>query len=199
MTWKLALCSTGPMSGKSTLAKYLEANYGFIRADHSRTLVEDYAKWLAPLTADEVYANKELYRRALQQHGYDAGFNDGSRMVYWVKRTLSEWLSFKPQRNVVFDSFRGEVQAQVMRDMGFEIVQLSISEDARQVRADELGRDYEQIVISMFKRPELELGVKNPDITLNAELPVEVLAKVLIDRPEHTQGYRIFGSDIRPH
>jgi hypothetical protein len=199
MTWKFALCSTGPMSGKSTLARYLRDEYGFMYADHSRTLVEDYAKWLAPLTVGEVYANKEHYRQELQQHGYDVGFNDESRMVYWAKYTLTEWLRLKPQRNVVFDSVRGEGQAQVLRDMGFEIVQLEISEDARQMRADEIGRDYEQIVISMFRQPELELGIARPDITLNAELPVEVLGKILIDRPEHTRGYRIFGSDIRSH
>lgn len=213
MSYKLALTSSGPLSGKSTLAKYLESEHGFIRADHSRTLVQSFVDtWnnthdCMDITVEEVYAEKEEWRQALQQHSLEVGFSDPGHAVYWTKRTLKEWLSYKPQRNVVFDSFRGELQAQTMRDLGFMVVQLQITEEEREYRAIQLGKDYTKIKAAMDARPDLEKGIAKPDLTLNSELPLDVQARILWtagDLFESSQkrredgGLRVFGSTYYP-
>jgi hypothetical protein len=204
MTRKYALVSTGPLSGKSTLAKHLEREYGFIRADHSRSLVEAFvAQWnaqeadgLRAITVDEVYRDKEKWRPSLQEFGYTSGFNDPLKAVRWAKYTLREWLQYKPERNVVFDSLRGEGQAQVMRDLGFQIVQLEIDDETRCERARMRGFECRPLLTAMDLHPELERGIKHPDIVLNASLPVEVLGKILVQVPEGAHGIQIFSSYV---
>lgn len=194
-----ALTSNGPYSGKTTLAKHLEREYGFLVASHSRSLVELYvADWnrVDPnhrLTVEQVYTDKERHRPTLQAFGYTIGFNDPHKAEQWVRYTLREWLQ-TPQQDVVFDPARGEVQAQVLQDMGFKIVQLEISDDERCRRASLLGKDCSAVMLAINQRPELERGVKHPDISLNAELPVEVLGRILVQTPEDTHGLRIFGA-----
>lgn len=202
MVYKFALTSTGPLSGKTTLAEYLRDQYGFMVASHSNTIVEGYvADWnashVSTISVPYVYANKEAFRQDLQTWGNTSGFNDPEKCILWVRKTLADWLQYTPARDVVFSETRGEGQAQVLRDLGFEIIQLHITEDEREYRAIQLGRDYEQIVKSMVAHPELELGIAQPDISLNAELSVEVLARVLLDRPKKFKGYTIYGNEVR--
>lgn len=196
----IALTSTGPLSGKSTLAKRLAREYEFIHADHSRTLVVSFVMHanaqvlpersglILPLTVEDVYKDKEFYRTRLQGHGNRIGFNDPALAKEWMLYTLfqSGWFSDAGQdRDVVFDSFRGEAQAQALRELGFTLVQLHIGEDERMRRAMESGVDYARIVQAMIEHPELELGIKSPDITLNGEADVEYLARLLVNRPAH--------------
>lgn len=193
MSRKFALTGTGPLSGKSTLAKRLAREYEFIHADHSRTLVASFVLWannlpnpersglVLPITVDEVYNNKEVYRVSLQEHSYRVGFSDPAQAKGWTVLTLAEWLR-DTTRDVVFDSFRGEAQAQVMRELGFTLVQIEISEDARIYRAIKSGAFYHEVLDAMNEHPELELGIKSPDITLNGEQDVGVLARSLIFR-----------------
>jgi len=200
---KFALTSTGPISGKSTLAKYLEREHNFIRADHSHTLVSHYVdRWNVvhdrnPISMAQFYAYKDKYRPDLQEYGYKIGFNDTDLSSYWMTKTLSAWLESGQSRDVVFDSFRGELQAQVLRDMGFELVQLSIPTNVRMDRAWQLGMDFEQIRSAMSAHPELELGIANPDVRLRGDLPVEEQARILLHRPQGRRlGVSIFGSEI---
>lgn len=202
MKYKIALTSTGPLSGKSTLAKHLESEYGLYRADHSRTLVREFVLAAASgamccpgLTVEKVYEEKEKWRQALQTFGYEIGFNDPKKTKYWAEKTITAWTGEGP--GIVFDSFRGEVQAQALRALGFVIVQIEIDEDERRRRAEGMGRGYEAIWKSMQAEPELELGIAQPDITLNGALPTDVQARILLDRPEVTNGYRLFGSTIK--
>lgn len=213
MKYKIALTSSGPLSGKSTLAKYLENEHGFYIVDHSSTLVKSYVEaWNQtfsemglPITVEDVYRNKEVHRQALQEHGDNIGFN-GRRMFEWVGTTVGDGGG----RNIVFDSFRGEAQAQVLRDLGFMLVQLKITEDVRRERAETMGKDYDKIVESMNKRPDLELGIEHPHLTLDGTLPPEVQTKILWvsyslfdaarKRKESGQDdVQIFGSTIQPH
>ncbi len=204
MTYKIALTSTGPLSGKTTLATYLRDEQGFMYASHSRSIVQSYVdSWNAhssyQLTVEYVYANKEFFRQPLQRHGDDVGFNDPKLMVRWVKYTLKDWLKYKPQRNVVFEAVRGEDQAQVLRDMGFIIVQLVINEDERRARAIEKNVGYDAISSSMSARPDLELGILAPDLTLNGANPVDVQWKIIkaaCDVASRLHRIDIFGSII---
>ncbi len=202
MTYKIAL-NGSPLSGKTTLAEYLRTEQGFMVAEHSRTLVGLYVdSWNTRgdrhvLTVEEVYAHKEVHRQSLQQFGDERGFNGGPNTAKFIKHTLKEWLRYKPERDVVYAETRGEAQSAVLREMGFIIVQLFITEDVRRVRALERGVDYEQISLSMKARPDLEMGVASPNVSLDGSLPVEVqwkIIKVVYDRPGY--GGQIFGSTI---
>ncbi len=189
MTHKFALTSSGPLSGKSTLARHLRDAYGFILADHSRSLVTAFVEsWNSVLpvseriTMDQVYQEKEVWRGRLQQFGYQTGFNDNTGAQLWVFITLKEWLPDQ-KRDVVFDSLRGETQANVLRWLGFEVVQIEIGEAERLNRAGGLGPAWEDIKRSMVAAPELELGIRNPDIHLNGKLTTETQAKILLGIP----------------
>lgn len=185
MTYRFAISSTGPLSGKSTLAKYLRDNHGFLLADHGLSVVKSYVEWYnnefaERNTVEHVYLNKEEYRQELQRHGYEVGFNDPDKSEQWVRFTLSAWLE-DTFRDVVFDSIRGDGQAQVLKDMGFTLAQLEISESVRKYRAQELGRDYDALLAAMEAAPELERGIERPDIIIRGESPVDIQARILLD------------------
>src|SRR5258708_2202876 len=185
---KIALCSSGPMSGKSTLARHLESVYGFVRADHSRTLVASFVEnWDNPISdpsemisVEQVYREKEIWRPLLQTYGYQIGFNDHDKALHWIRRTLGDWQLAGGKQDVVFDSFRGELQAGILRSMGFTLVQLEIDEAERMYRAQADGVDYERMLQAMKMHPELEGGIARPDLRLNGGLPVNFLAWALL-------------------
>jgi len=186
MTHKFALTSSGPLSGKSTLARHLRDAYGFILADHSRSLVTAFVEsWNSVLpvseriAVDQVYQEKEVWRGRLQQFGYQTGFNDNTGAQLWVFITLKEWLPDQ-KRDVVFDSLRGETQANVLHWLGFEVVQIEISEYERCARAAKLNLSCTGISQSMAAHPELELGVRHPDIRLDGSLPTAFQASTLL-------------------
>lgn len=197
---KIAISSTGPYSGKTTLAKYLEKEYGFVRADHSRTIIEDFiGHWNAQpehfqeqLTVDQVYANKEYFRQGLQEHSLRVGVSSPEKAEYWTRQTLiragcsitqarcpGSTPLVCPDKDVVFEPFRGEVQADVMRRLGFTLAQLDIPAWVRRHRARLLGKDYDQIEASMQAHPELEGGIERPDVCLDGVRPTAVLARAL--------------------
>jgi hypothetical protein len=195
VVWKFALTSNGPLSGKTTLAQHLEQAYGFFLASHSRSLVKAFvADWNKvncdrPITVEDVYRpeNKERYRPLLQTYGYTVGFNDRKHAAAWVRYTLADWF-YNPTMPVVFDPVRGEVQAQALRDLGFQIVQLEIDEQERCRRAKALGVSCADIQRAIRERPELERGVRSPDITLLATVPVEIAGRILTHTLEGMHG-----------
>jgi hypothetical protein len=182
MVQKIALTSTGPMSGKSTLAKFLAREYGFYVADHSLSLVKSFVGWYNQqlmksggkefITVETVYQDKERWRKSLQEHGYRIGFNAPGQAGTWIQYTLDGW--YYRQGDVVFDSFRGEEQAHVLKDMGFILVQIEIPESVRELRYTELGRheEYERSLSARKAHPEIEDGIAQPDVRMDGtELP----------------------------
>lgn len=190
---KIALVSTGPLSGKSTLAEYLKAHCNFQIACHVCTLVNSYveqennarlqqsirvgtqqfipgsaAMSLPLLSASDVFANKEHFRQALQDHALAVGFHDPKMTGYWIERTLARTLVQQGQ-GVVFDPIRGSVQAKYLHDAGWTIVQLQISENERARRAAAMGKDYDQIWQAMQRHPDIEGGVDFADLVLDSE------------------------------
>ena len=189
---KIAITSNGPLSGKSTLAKHLESEYGFTRADHSRSLVQDFVEnWNNPLpynariTVEQVYTDKESWRPLLQQFGHSAGYNIGVGARDFIAKTIkrSEWAG----GDLVYEPFRGEEQANVLRSMGFTLVQLDIDMAERMYRAMMAGVNFGKLLEAMVAHPELELGICNPDITLNGAFPVDKLARILLHKVNNGQ------------
>lgn len=198
---KFALTAS-PLSGKSTLAAHLVDGYGFIRVDYSLVLVRSFVDaWNGErpyngeeLTVEQVYQSKEQFRRDLQEHGYKIGFNDPGMAEHWIQTALKD---VGDGLDVVFDSFRGELQGEVLRGLGFTLVQLELPDDVRWQRARAMGKDPAKLAAAMHLHPELERGIKRPDISLNAQLPVDVLGRVLMDRGEfNIGGYSIFGNRV---
>ncbi len=155
----------------------------------SLALLHDFvANWNNPISdpsemisVEQVQREKEQWRPQLQTYGYQVGYNDPERAKYWVRRTLSEWsVLYGGKQDVVFDSFRGELQADILRSAGFMLVQLEIDEAERIYRAKAGGVDYEKLLQAMAMHPELEGGIAKPDLTLNGALPVNFLAWALL-------------------
>jgi hypothetical protein len=204
MSTKIALASTGPLSGKSTLSRELVTKHGFKRADHSRTVVSSFVAWynsaikrepwLTPINEEMVYGDKERYRRGLQEHATLIGFDDPRRAGMWVETTLQQagydWRF--DDVNIVFEPVRGKAQADALHDLGFTVVQLEISEATREYRAHLMGKSYEQIKSSMQARPEVECGIPNPDIRLYSEASDDpaFLAKIIL-HPEYRQWWSV--------
>src|SRR5260221_11009250 len=96
---KIALTSRSPLSGKTTLARFLESEYGFVYAGHSLALLHDFvANWNNPISdpsemisVEQVYREKEQWRPQLQTYGYQVGYNDPGKSPHWINRTLADW------------------------------------------------------------------------------------------------------------
>ncbi len=172
-----------PLSGKTTLARYLEHHYGFVFADHSLTLVREYVAWHNSmgwrLSTKEVYDNKEAYRKSLQEFGYQIGFNGEHQSVWWAEKTLSEWRKYPVGTSIVFDSVRDVYLADYLSDLGFKLVRIVIGGALRRQRAESLGRDYADIEQSVLARSDLERASFPVDITLFGHLPLEQQAHSL--------------------
>jgi hypothetical protein len=183
---KIALVSTGPLSGKSTLAQHLKEQYGFAIACHICTLVDSFVEKESntnypyhEFTVTDVYDNKEFYRQALQDHALAVGFHDPLMTGYWIGRTIAQTYA-QPEQSMVFDPIRGAIQAQYLHEHGWTIVQLQISENERARRAAAMGKDYNQIWEAMVRKPDIEGGVDFADIALDAEAPTACIAHAVI-------------------
>lgn len=179
---RIALVSTGPLSGKTTLAHYLQQHEHFIIACHICTLVESFVEKenstnypYHEFTMRDVFSNKEFYRPALQDHALAVGFHDEDMLGYWIERTIAKATQTQDSstllrtQGLVFDPIRGAAQAQYLRDTGWTIVQLQISENERARRAEAMGKDYESIVQAMQRHPDIERGINFADIVLDGE------------------------------
>lgn len=172
---KIGLTSNGPLTGKTTFARYLQEHQGFILASHTMTLMESFVAFQnavrdEQITVEDVLREKETYREALQDYGFNVGFNDPGLAAYWIDRTvmLSGWTP-ESGKSIVFDSFRGEIQAHYARNTGWVIVQLVIPEPLREARAMSMGKRYADIKAAMDKEPALEKGISSPDVILVAD------------------------------
>lgn len=200
---RIALVSTGPLSGKTTLANYLQARYRFGIACHICTLVESFVEYenntkypYHELSVPEVFANKEFYRAALQDHALRVGFHSDDMLAYWIERTIAKARAqfdsstlLSNDYGMVFDPIRGEKQAKYLHDSGWTIVQLQISENERARRAGEMGKSYEMIWDAMQRHPDIEGGVEFADLVLESEhMTVEMSARIIMKyestRPE---------------
>lgn len=188
---RIALTSTGPLSGKTTLARYLHEHYGYVWANHSQTLVELFVDWWnrdknkSQITVASLLANKEYWRPYLQTFGNEQGFNtDYDSARRYMEYTLDKVGARNTDKPVVYEPFRGELQGQVLRDLGFFLVQIKIPENVRQNRARGMGVDYSQVKASMDKAPELELGIRHPHMLLNGALTTDMMARMIVNLPE---------------
>lgn len=172
----------GPFVGTTTLAKWLDVQYGFMHISMSDVLIEEYEDTNG-LSRGVVKENKNTFRTALQDFGVESGFDTDPR---WIKRCLRPWLTYKPERDVVIEKVRTNEQARTLRGMGFHIIELSVSEDTRLLRAYSAGVSPEQFQ-SILKHP-IEHGIDTNliDSFLLAEGPVEVYGTWVAHMPERS-------------
>lgn len=182
---RIALSSTGPLSGKTTLANYLAMHHNFVHAKHNETLYVEYLLRYnerhegQQLTIRDMLLQKEAHRQALQETGIQCGFDQPERSLYWVLKTLNSATRHWEFSPVVFDNIRGEAQAGHLRDLGFVIVQITIPESVRLHRSGSEER-YLKLRENMGAHPDIEYGIVRPDIILPGDQPVARLAEALV-------------------
>lgn len=179
MAIRLAITANGPYVGATTLGRYLEEWYGFQYVSMSETLIKAFVEdWNArpgkiKITTAQVSSpeGKAMFRGALQAYNEESGF--GVDPV-WVKRCLKKWLSYKPERDVVIEKVRTDEQAKTLRDMGFHIVHLAISDDERAERAAQMGASEAQVRQAMEHPVDRGISLELVDTILLASGPVGV-------------------------
>lgn len=157
MSKLIALCGQ-PLSGKSSIAQYLQDHRGYFIADHGRFLVLSFVSSYnranpKPISVEDVYANKGRFRQHLINHAEREGFHARGRANSWIGGTLSQ--NRERNQNIVFDSYRGKEQADALLARGFSLIEISITEAERMKRAG--GKDaYERLIAHIDKNPSVE-------------------------------------------
>lgn len=187
MVKRIAL-SGRPLSGKSTLARFMAEKYDYRHASMSGFLVEQYTKLRSmagsPVSTAEVIANKEAYRRDLQNLGDQYSLQDPIGCLRYMQQVLAACGAWQAEDEpVVLEAIRGEVQASAARALGFVVVELVVDEETMYQRAGSPER-YHRLRSSVLARPDLESGVPSASIRLTNEMLLEDMAQLLFLLPK---------------
>lgn len=184
---RIAVC--GPsQSGKSTLAKYMVEQHGWYHINYTRRLKEWFAADVSrhlktPLTVEEIEANKEKYRAALQEYGVHVGFDEGNGVDEVIRdwKRLREWNT----QSVIFDNVRFQSQFDKLKKHGFVLVKLAVVEKPEKPKL-QLVPQYPGSFIYQYydstttaKHPA-ENQPLVPDLTMLAKQPLEDMADTLM-------------------
>lgn len=180
------LAMHGPMfSGKSTVSGILDATCGFLYANYT-----DYGKVLCAralsamlgreVPVAEVRSRKNEPRMrdfliaALRVYGFDEGAGVD---------TLLKQLDISPAMDVVFDNVRYLPQYEKLRDHGFRLVRLFISDEEQERRAALAGMPVEKLRALRQESSETSLPYQDGEIriTVDGKLPDEVVSEILDD------------------
>ena len=177
------ICLTGPMySGKTTLSHALEKR-GYYIINFSRVLKRYAADALNACgvytRVDEIEDEKSRYRGFLQHLGTLIGFDADP---CYVKIALEPWIKSSVLPPAVFDNVRTPQQFQVLREWGFQLVQLQIDGATQEERAQGLGVGV-QALRDMHNHP-IERGLADPSLVslyLDARLPIHEQVDILLN------------------
>lgn len=170
-------------AGKSTVARYLSGNAGYIHASVSGYLMHALAE-LHAIDVSVVQQNKEVYRPSLQDLGDYYGLNDPDRSIDVLIRVLDFYGALaQPMHPVVLEAIRGEVQAKAAQGLGFTIVHLQISEEEQENRAPDIV-SLAQMRAAALARPDLESGYPDAPVVLNASLSTDRIAQFIMTLPD---------------
>lgn len=137
-------------SGKTTLAKALR-DAGWYHANYTDMLKELAATALTAatkqrVTVEDILSDKKLYRPFLNELGTVLGFDRG----YGIDAVLARWAAQGSPTPICFDCIRFEGQAAKLRELGFVMVGLQVSQYQLKQRAldngvtrEEFERQYE--------------------------------------------------------
>lgn len=167
-------------SGKSTLAKYMRENHGWYVMEYSDSLKWALCKALnyfedetgERFDAPDIQADKNRFRKALQELGSALGFDKG----VGVETALKDWELYRRSANqpVIFDNVRFEEQFNILKPHGFVLVELFVNYNQRKERATKKG-------ISLEGYGHIaEESCPEPDLYLNANGTVEETAELLL-------------------
>lgn len=156
-----------PGSGKTAIAKYLAAKYGFFHFEGS-----DYLRQVATARNVELKTRKDYsgFHRLLQQEN---GLS-----------VLADYLLSREETKLVFSGIRSIYNAQKIKDNGGIIIALEAPIEVRFARIDHSGLKYEKDLDNFKKNEEsqyastdhlgadLSATMKLADITLDTNKPI---------------------------
>jgi hypothetical protein len=147
---KVALTSRGPYTGATSLASYLEIFDCYQHISMSEFLIVKFAETHGLIPA-VVTQNKAEYRLGLQKFAEDIGF---STSTVFLDQMLATYNGIS---DLVVEKVRTNEQASYLRDNGFKIVNLYITQAERERRAAGLG--VEQQALSTALAHPIEQGI----------------------------------------
>jgi hypothetical protein len=176
---KIAITSAGPYAGATTIGKELADWYGYQHITMSDYLILNFAQ-ANNLNPDEVREHKKDWRKQLQAYGDLIELNNDSKCGYHVHRMLVPWDRISP---VVIEKVRSDSQAACLKNYGFTIVHLEITEEEREYRALNLGVTPTELHHIMEHHIEKKISQDLIDITLDADDDPGFLATWLAMKP----------------
>lgn len=169
----MRLALTGPqLSGKTTLARYLQDNHGYIWVNYT-----DYLKTLAAralqsigitVTVEDILANKPAYRAFLQELGTIVGFDKGNYVLDCLNETCRKagFHGGLLPSNVVFDNVRFSSQFALLLPCAFRLVRLAVDPATRGSRGTIIAGDHYAEQGVPFHLGELTLDASKPTVEL---------------------------------
>jgi hypothetical protein len=159
----------GIYSGKTTLARYLQEYHGYYLINFTDVLKRRAVCALTacgvPVTLEDILSKKSLYRGLLQELGGVIGFNDDPR---FVDEACEGWVRAGCPDDVVFDNVRTPEQWDILRGIGFTLVEIEISLEEQVQRAECAGVSRPALVKVMEHQIEGVLSGLG-DITLRGD------------------------------
>ncbi len=168
-------------SGKSTVARLLDEQHGYLWANYT-----DYGKTLAAraltallgreVTQGEVIRRKNELRPFIIEALRVYGFDEGNGID-----TLLKQLDIVPDMPIAFDNVRYDRQYKKLRPYGFRLVRLVISDAEQERRAAKAGMPREKLLALRQEPSEQPLPyyVDEVFVPVDGKTPTEVVAEVL--------------------
>lgn len=153
-------------SGKSTIARLLDEEHGFLWANYT-----DYGKTIMAralsamfgrhVSQAEVIRRKNELRPFLIEGLRVYGFDEGNGVDDMLKM-----LDLSPETEVIFDNVRYLAQYEKLKPYGFRLVRLVISDEEQERRAADAGMHYDELVRLRDEPSEQPVPVQHGEIAL---------------------------------
>ena len=167
-------------TGKSTLTQYMQSQYDWYAIEYADSLKWALCRALnyfeeetgKHFFLDDIHADKDRYRKVLQELGTAVGFDEGAG----VEMAVNEWVIRRRSANqpVIFDNVRFPAQFEMLKRHGFVLVELWVNYDIRKARAAA-----KSIKLDTYGHAAEE-SRNEPDVYLNANGTIEETAELLL-------------------
>ena len=169
------------LSGKSTVARLLTEQHGFIWANYTDFGKSIMARALATILGrsvplSEVIARKNEWREFIIAGLRVYGFDQGNGV-----EALIEQLAVTPDTQLVFDNVRYLSQYQKLQPYGFRLVRLEISDNEQEARARRAGMPLDKLRALRSETSERPLPHQRGEIVIyvDGHSPEDIVGSIL--------------------